>query len=363
MRHAVVSTVGTSLLTNAASEELRRLLSRAANLREEELPPGERDALRDRAGEVEARLASAPETEVRRMSAELNGVLSLGASDRETCHYLLCTDTYPGRLTTDLVGRWLRARGAAVVPIVLEGFSTANRAAFARGVDFLLRWCEQTLPPMREQGWRITFNLAGSFKSLQAYAQTLGMFYADEIVYIFEGTGAELIRIPRLPVAWQTADLERHAAAVARLAQGELLPAGELADLPEAYLESDGACVTLSDWGWMAWNLNRKRILGGDLVEQPGLLYSDEFRRDYDRRRDPNERAALQDTLAKASVLWREGGLRRLRGDGGVQYEDLMNRGGVGHFRVTLSLRVTCEPAGERLRLRRFGPHDVNENP
>jgi hypothetical protein len=29
---------------------------------------------------------------------------------------------------------------------------------------------------------------------------TLGMFYADEVIYIFEAKTADLIRIPRLPI-------------------------------------------------------------------------------------------------------------------------------------------------------------------
>jgi hypothetical protein len=59
----------------------------------------------------------------------------------------------------------------------------------------VIRWCQDTLPGYRESGYHIVFNLTGGFKSIQGWMQTLGMFYADEIVYIFE-TGKELLPGP-----------------------------------------------------------------------------------------------------------------------------------------------------------------------
>ncbi|MBK8043622.1 MAG: hypothetical protein IPK21_13770 [Haliscomenobacter sp.] len=63
----------------------------------------------------------------------------------------------------------------------------------------LLKWCDETLPGYRTAGYEIIFNLTGGFKSLQGYLNTIGMFYADRIVYIFE-SGQEVIAIPKLPV-------------------------------------------------------------------------------------------------------------------------------------------------------------------
>jgi putative CRISPR-associated protein (TIGR02619 family) len=317
-----------------------------------------------RIAEIEGGLPGATENEVRRMSAELNGILALGTPAREGLHYLLHTDTYQGAETARLAAEWMRQSRFSVITQVLEGFSTASRAAFSQGIDYLLRWCEETLPQLKKQQHHIIFNLVGSFKSLQAYAQTLGMFYADEVVYLFESKDAELIRIPRLPIAWDTKGLAEHAAAVARLAHGDVLARTLLAGLPEAYLEIDGEDATLSDWGELAWNRNRKTLLAEELLEQPGLIFSAEFRRDYERRRDPLERTALQEALAKTAVLWAAGGLGRLRADGGLRYEEYVNKSGIGHFRINDDLRVSCERADARLRLRHFGPHNyVNDNP
>lgn len=73
--------------------------------------------------------------------------------------------------------------------------------------------------------------------------------------------------------------------------------------------------------------------------------------------------------LARVSVLLDEGGVARLKQDGGLQYEDYQNRRSadgrpIGHFRLTQGRRVSCIAEGGSLRLRHFGAHDqVNNNP
>jgi putative CRISPR-associated protein (TIGR02619 family) len=308
---------------------------------------------------------AAPEA-AQRQSAELNGVVRLGLSNADT-HYLLGTDTFQGRETIRLVADWLTRQGCRTIPYTVEHLSAADRESFAAGVDNLLIWCDAVLPPAREAGQRVVFNLVGGFKALQAYMQTLGMFYADEIVYIFE-TGNELIRIPRLPVQWDTAALGTYAAVVARLAHGDHdVVEGEVAEMPEAYLEiveADGrTLVGLSTWGKAAWAVERRRILAGDLLPQPHIVYEHRFRRDYEGIRDTTVRAEIQDNVARVSVLLRRGGPAELRRDGALQYGPLKGHAGITHFRVSQNLRITCSVQGADLVLRRCGEHDVIDNP
>lgn len=368
IRYAVVSTVGTSLLSNGASADLAAVLRRTANLSRGD-PVPELDLVRSRVAQVRDALGRAKDHEVRALSAELNGILGLATPPQATLHYLLSTDTYQGAATGQLVTDWLNERGYTAMNQIITGLTTATREAFAHGIDHLLEWCDQTLPPLRDQGYRVIFNLVGSFKSLQAFAQTLGMIYADEVVYIFEGPGAELIRIPRLPIAWDVGRLQASAAPIARLAAGEELPHEDVGDVPETYLEIvrvEGTdLVSLSRWGKLAWHQHKRSILGGrdaDLLAQPGLLFTETFRRDFERHRDIGERTELQEALAKVSYLWRRpDGLARLRGDGGLRYSPYRGTDGIDHFRVGLALRVSCTPDGDRLRLRRFGSHDLVE--
>lgn len=127
----------------------------------------------------------------------------------------------------------------------------------------------------------------------------------------------------------------------------------------------DAEHAWLNEWGQFLWARQKVAVLGdGDLVRFPSLVYSDRFQRDFASWENRQERAKLQETLVKVSGLWRRNGLAALRRDSGLLYETYENRGDIGHFRVTQGLRVSCEPQGEVLVLRRFGAHDsVNKNP
>ena len=358
----VVSTIGTSLLTNRAGEPLRKLLTKTANLREGEYEPSDRAAVWERAKSVGETLHSGARQSARDLSAELNGVLGLEATGPDFSHYLLATDTFQGGLTAELVRERLVGWGCRFANIqILAGLTTRSQAEFSRGIDQLLLWCDQTLPDLRKQNARVVFNLAGSFKSLQAFAQTIAMVYADETCYIFEGS-KELLRIPRLPIAFNIDQMQSYAGLFARLAEGEMVSAHEAADLAEAYIDRDAGAAMLSRWGKLAWNANKREILKAHLAEQPGMVYEDAFRRDFEKL-GPDERVAIQESLAKASIRWREGGLAALRADGGLQYSNMKGHPSVGHFRVGLGPRITCKPDGSALRLRRCGSHEIEKNP
>lgn len=252
----VISSCGTSLLTKGAPRELLEVLFRHANDEEGELPPKVRSEIDQRVQEVQGLLAEV--AQAKRQSAEINGVVSLygaefGTLAHRDVHMLLCTDTYQGRACAQLVREWLLARGisASVVPLI--GLTTRNVDAFNLGMQSLVTWLEEYVIPWREQGQRITFNLVGGFKSVQGVLNTLGMFYADEIVYIFDSPGAELIRIPRLPIRLDAAGFIEEHLNVFRKLHLRLQPAAdEIRGMPEMLLDlgRDGT-ASLSVWGEM----------------------------------------------------------------------------------------------------------------
>lgn len=227
------------------------------------------------------------------------------------------------------------------------------------------------MPGYRQSHYRVVFNLVGGFKSLQGYMNTLGMFYADEIIYIFEAPTADLIRIPRLPVTMDDVPVLRQKASLfALMENGHLAEREEVADVPEIYLEFDQeGCCTLSTWGLLVWKRNKRKILSDGLLEFPALVYERSFLKDYQAIVDGDFRTDIQSTLAKVSLIYRERGLEGLRRDGGLLYEDYENRRDssgrkIGHFRLSQSRRVSCVPDGQVLRLCRVGEHDdVNKNP
>jgi CRISPR/Cas system-associated protein Csm6 len=233
----------------------------------------------------------------------------------------------------------------------------------------LIRWCEETIPGYRDHGYRVIFNLTGAFKSLQGYLNIMGMFYADEMVYIFE-TGAQLLRIPRLPLQVDIGALRDHRVELAMMAQGHILPAQQVADIPDGLLETDDAGkATLSDWGALVWNRVRQQLLGEDLLPFPRLQYTDTFRRDF-KSAAQKERAELQEVLAKVAGMLEDhrGDTSALKRDGGLQYDVYTNKHTedgkpIAHFRVSKSRRVSCTAENGALRLRRYGEHSINDNP
>jgi len=373
-RKFVLSTVGISVLLNvldASEEAWRQQLNRAANERQlaDELAH-KVDELVERA---KALLCEGDVQKNRRLSAELNGLygiyqgnLSAGKSDM---HYLVATDTALGRKAADVICAFLRENGLNVDVYVPDDLSTADPSTFSRGMKDLIHWCENTIPGYRDAGYRVVFNLTAAFKSLQGYLNIMGMFYADEMVYIFE-TGSQLLSIPRLPLQIDINALRESRMELAMMAQGHIFPFEQVASIPDGLLEIDNQeSATLSDWGALVWNRVRQDLLGGDLLPFPRLQYTDTFRRDFkDAAR--KDRAELQEVLAKVSGILEDnrGDTSALKRDGGLQYDVYTNKytkdgRPIGHFRVSQSKRVSCTVEDGALRLRRYGEHSINDNP
>jgi CRISPR/Cas system-associated protein Csm6 len=167
-RRCVVSTVGTSLLTNLATTDAERALLRdSANQRDDELSAQVSTFLETLAERLDQLLATAEVSRLRRASAELNGLYGLYGgsipSGSQDIHFLLGTDTAQGRCTAEALSRHLRARGLVTEVYVAPGLSTRSTAAFTEGITAVIRWCEETLEGYRQAGYRIVFNLVGSF--------------------------------------------------------------------------------------------------------------------------------------------------------------------------------------------------------
>lgn len=375
MTRYILSSVGTSLLTNNAGP-LTTLLRDTANLREADLSAEQRRALDERIGIVRGQLSTADVAQRRRCSAELNGLHSL-CGERlvaDDLHFLLATDTYQGRATAGLLRDHLEGQGVSSVQVVVPArLSTRSQADFTAGIREAIRFCENTFGSCRQARMPVLFNLVGSFKSLQGYLNTIGMFYADEILYVFEDPAAELIRIPRLPVTLDLSILRNNRERCAMLAEGDgwTLPVAEFAGWPEVLWEetsTGSGRAWLSTWGLLLWERGQEELLSDELLELPRLEMSGSFRRDWqDQRANRPERLELQQRLARVAALLDQssGDTSCLKRDGSLQYDNYAGANArIGHFRVNnRGWRVTCTSEGGRLRLRRFGPHEVNDNP
>jgi putative CRISPR-associated protein (TIGR02619 family) len=283
-RLLIVSTCGTSLLTNGAPKELGTLLRKTANAKKENLTTETQSLIDNRISNRKAALGSATLDEARDLSAELNGLLGLYDEDLSRAkgdhHIFLHTDTYQGEAVAETLAHWSRGKGLISETLRIDRLNAARIDDFHEGMANLANWCANTLPGYRSSGYRIVFNLIGGFKSLQGFMQTLGMFHADESIYLFEGERT-LLRIPRLPIDLDESakKLMRENITLFRKISRSAVSASECAPIPETLLYRLGDECELSPWGRMLWDQFRAAAFEERLWPSPSplIVYTDKF--------------------------------------------------------------------------------------
>ena len=372
MGKVILSTIGTSLLTqqidrgNSDKKNWYPKLRDTANLKLERIPEDIQQIISTLKVRASQKLQEGNIKDIRLASAELNGIYGLYSEElsngKADMHWLISTDTAQGSETAKIVESFLQSQNLSAQVFTPRGLSADSTRNFSEGIDELIIWLESSI-----QGYeKVYFNLVGGFKILQAYLNTIGMFYANEIVYIFEGIDSELIKIPRLPIKIDESIVEPYKLEFALMAAGLWIPTSKLSGIPESLLfSSDNECI-LSNWGRLIWNRVKKQTLSDDLLPYPRLKYEYSFKEDYKATKDSTKRVKLQEVLAKVSYLLakHQGNTGCLKGDGGVLYEVYTNKQGIAHFRVTQGIRVSCTAKNGCLMLRHYGPEpDVNRNP
>jgi putative CRISPR-associated protein (TIGR02619 family) len=366
MKRLIISTVGTSLLTNQIDREFEESwnvrLRDTANYSSEEVAKYHEDVsdimvtLKERAEEK----LRGDIKDIREASAELNGIygfyknqLNQGSQDS---HWLIASDTAQDKVAVAVLEVFLREKGLNVQVYIPKGFSTSSTETFTDGIDELLEWIENTIPGYKDDGYQICFNLVGGFKAIQGFANTVGMFYADEIIYIFEGS-QDIIKIPRLPIQVDTSVIKPMPFAL--MAKGAWVNLSELQGVPETLIFKVDDTAMLTTWGRLIWNRSKKKLLSGELLQFPRLVYESSFRKDYDNITKKDEKEKLQETLAEVSYRLQESnGDTSVLVNTGLEYDPYQGTNGIDHFRVTLSLRVSCKAIGGHLHLRYYGTHN-----
>ncbi len=366
MTNVVISTIGTSLLTqqiDRSHPDEKTWYSRlrdTANLRLENTPEDVLDIITQLTARGKAKLQNLNVSGIRQASAELNGIYGLYANNldngRQDMHWLIATDTAQGLETAEIVKEFLMAKGISSEVYAPPGLSTASTEAFSDGIDDLLTKLEE----ITNVNGKVIFNLVGGFKSIQGYLNTIGMFYADEIIYIFEGEKSELIKIPRLPIKVDLETIEPYKVQFALMANGGEINRGQVPNISETLIYGVDDEVTLTNWGKLTWNKIKGEILSGELLQFPYIKYRDSFIKDYGSISNPSEKVKVQEVLAKVSYLMQKtnGDRSVLRREGGIQYETYKNTA-IDHFRVNLAMRISCTPEPDKsLSMRFYGTHD-----
>lgn len=287
----ILSPCGTSLLTNAATSDERSLIPKYANKKSpENIPPADREKLEALIRKVSEKIASANHQEAAKISAELNGIISIyegSLPQKEDKQVLLSTDTWLGETTANLVKQWLNANAAGMQVEVrrLDDLRMTDLEEFRSALSRLVKMLYEELPGYSTAGYKVIFNLTGGFKSVQGFLQAIANFLADETVYIFERS-TELMRIPRLPVRMAIEDsIKDNINYYRNIANA--IPAAETPDgIPETFLFTVDGESCLSEWGDLMWEEAKKTIYSESLVCSPSpdkIKYSEEFSKTAER--------------------------------------------------------------------------------
>ncbi len=373
MRRVFITPIGTSLLTNQIYSNIERdwleRLSQSTNCTTFDIKqyyPEVEQIIHTLKKRAIQKLTEGEIIHIRRASIEISviyalyeGNLNQGIQDY---HWLIASDTAISTETANIIREFLVGRGLNVQIYQPRGFSTASSESFNNGIYDLMVWLDNLAPGYKNAGYRISFNLVASSRALQAYMDTIGMLYADEMIYILEGANPRLINIPKIPMKLDISIINPMKFALMEAGSIDL---SQAQDIPEQFIFVVDNEVILSNLGTLIWKSCKNELLSRDLLYFPGLAYEESFRYDYNRVKNSQDRVRLQETLAKVSYLLTKanGDLRALYQDGGLAYEKFSNID-LSHFRVSRDLRVSCSFSNRTLRLRRYGNHEyVHSNP
>jgi putative CRISPR-associated protein (TIGR02619 family) len=294
----LISTCGTSLLSNLAYEDERKWLTSIANETDGD----------DRAygfiARIEHELALQPREAYRRLSAEFNSIQATRAQlPGQRQHLLIHTDTFLGREAARLVSGMVTSSGEGVQLLTVPGLRTNNLASFRLALPELSRELDASyITPFKQTRIPIAFNLTGGFKALLAYLQAFAMLHGLPSYLLFEGA-PEAMEIPALPIRLDDEGLLRNQLErFRRLDVGYTLPAREHLSAPRTLFADLGGDLDLTEWGTLIWSRLRVRALGNGPLESlstklrvaPALTNS--FN-DYEPNRRAQANAAL-DALA-----------------------------------------------------------------
>jgi putative CRISPR-associated protein (TIGR02619 family) len=296
MNTIIFSTIGTSSLTNRNKEAGR--INELSNLTENEISNEDRRFLDEqisiKRNEMENILKDINDIEkLKNFSAELNGILSyydiknLGKIDNQILNIdyqiLLSTDTYVGKLTSELIKEILQQIGFRNICVEsIDKLNTKNTENFTEGIKKLRDVIyNEYVSNDGYANYKKVFNLTGGFKSVNAYLNVLGMFYADEIIYVFE-TKTDLIKIPKLPIKINYEELKDLYEEFLMI-NTEIEPGLSDSKINKIFLFRIDNKFILNEWGEFIWEEIKDSVMKEKgLPKFDNIIYTDQVRKQFD---------------------------------------------------------------------------------
>lgn len=269
-------TCGTSLITNSIKQCLRTTIGSCANMTNwEEMHSKDAAILKQHLQNRGQQLLLANDSEVCKLSAELNGLLAWQEANptqsehKQNEYWLIATDTVLGQATAQMIQRWLEQQGYFTQIISESGLKTAHLSEFRQALSALTKQIIEAIKGYQDSGYHINFNLTGGFKGINGFLQAVATVYADQTYYLFEGSGA-LLYIPKLPYQLNAEPIiQTNLTAFRRLAKD--LPVNEAQSyaIPEMWLFEIDDIYTLSEWGTLIWQDTMPELYRREILTSP----------------------------------------------------------------------------------------------
>lgn len=363
MPKLIISTVGTSMFTNFDRDNTKKIIqiSNYKEFKDEDLKfiDGISSNLKETIKQNDKQFLS-------KISAEMNGLLRIDADDEQDMYYFLLTDTYLGKRAGELINFIMREKlnKNNLVIKVVNKLNTSGINDFYAGIRGVLEILySDEIIGFRKSNYEIVFNLTGGFKSVQAMLNTIGMFVADKMYYIFESS-EELIEIPKLPIKLDNSVIEQNYEFFLLLKAGSIFSVEEFEKrrIPKLmYFSYPGEGKAMLDvWGELMFNEAKENIIiNRGLPKFERIIYDEEFKKDFKLIKNVDEK--IKSIMAIAKVVHHNLDGDAMRKDNILQYETMKYLGNdIDHFRTGYNkeaARIFCRREGASLRFLYYAYH------
>ena len=265
----IITTVGTSLLTNALGDKL------SANLdykRTKGLSFKEEYNRRLQIRGLERILKNHIESADNSASAEIDSIIKIANEYRKDCTvYLIATDTIQSPICADYIKKWFELHPQEFISnihfrktndFIINDLQVKEKSAFEKSGLTNLFSRINTIA-----GWywdNIVFNITGGYKALIPYMSLIAQINNVPAYYNFQESKDDhfdLLKIPNIPINVDFALFDKYWEEIEKVATtGEVIDNHQLKQDLRSILEIGDGQVMLSSLGYVLWEKYKSRF-------------------------------------------------------------------------------------------------------
>lgn len=200
----VISTVGTSLLTNNIKDReiLKQIMGKPIDRKDDD-----RVVLKQLEEELWQQI-NTPQFDPVSFSAETNSLTKIGVT-KEDCLYFLTSDTLDGYLCGEILASFYQKKWGATAEFhIIKGLQVLDALTFRKqGLDSLVEQITKILSIYPPSAFKVILNPTGGFKAVVPYVTLLGLIEGVPVQYIYERSN-QLITLPSAPLRLDISQLK-----------------------------------------------------------------------------------------------------------------------------------------------------------